>query len=162
MTITTKTADELSLELVKSHLVVSDTYDDIIIAQYQKASLDKSELYLSKPITTEIWNSITETKDFYSFEIPYKPTVLELLLDGSVISVLTDYSYTYSSIEFTTDIIFDEIKATVESCNNDSIVAARLLDIGTLYASRENETYSHKLHSNSSNFLHDLNQGSIF
>ena len=156
MILDSKGSDPLNLELVKAHLVVEHDIDNTLIQVYIQSSLDLVEKYINKPITTERYYS--PTGDFY--EVPYKPTHVYLYQDGAIVEEVTEFEYVYPKLTFQTTTPHNEVIVEIEGKNSPTIQAARLLHIGSQYATRENEDFSNKKEiSISIARLLDLNSG---
>jgi len=78
MKLLTKETDTLSLETTKKHLLIDNSLDDDIIQGFIDSTLVKSELYLSRPITEEVYFTFdvedidTGEYNIY-FNLKYKP-----------------------------------------------------------------------------------------
>ena len=169
MKLLTKETDTLSLETTKKHLLIDNSLDDDIIQGFIDSTLVKSELYLSRPITEEVYFSFdvedVDTGEYnIYFNLKYKPEEVifyyeDVGLSEEVIFIYEDGVLILEDID--PALIYDEIRATIEPTDTQLVTQSRLLDIGSFYEFRNNEVFgSFKTQSNSSNLLLDLSMSS--
>lgn len=155
---TQSSTDNLSLELIKSHLIVEHTEDDTLIETYIKASLSAVENYLHKTIRSFEYTQTYKNIDAsMSWETPSPSGEVILTYNTSELLEISEYEENYDrdndtnyfqyanntltitmndipddwdGEEFTMkyDIGYDEIP--------DEVNQARLLLIGTWYEQR--------------------------
>ena len=151
MTITTTETDTLTLDLVKQHLLVDHTVDDVIIQHYIDSSIPATQNYTNKSVLSGTYTNTTdelvpvyEFDGYYTYKlrIPFCPTEVTITYPTGTITVFKDdieYDNKDSLLYITTNEVPTTITADIES-NLKDINQARLLTVGSWYANRESET----------------------
>lgn len=148
MTEISQSPDPLSLELIKSHIVIEHNLDDTLLEHYKNASLDTIEKYLNASILERIFQSgsggsVTNESDVITFDLTYKPkSIIVYYTDGSQDDTV-DYFYdTGAQILYVDnqDFNIDRVEAFISPININTSNQIRLLLIANWYAFREADT----------------------
>jgi len=149
LTITAQEADLLQLPLVKQHLYVDITEDDVLIQSYIDSSIFAVQDYILAPIfETTYTNTVDELTDIdnvYTLRIPHKPIKVTVTYPTEPNKVIyydeMDYDNGTGILTITDELGFEKaltIVANIPSLLNKT-QQSRMLLIGTWYAYREND-----------------------
>jgi hypothetical protein len=145
MTEISQSTDPLSLELIKSHIVIEHNLDDTLLEHYKNASLDTIEKYLNASILERIFQSgtVTNESDVLTFDLTYKPkSIIVYYTDGSQDDTV-DYFYDIGAQMLyvdNQDFNIDRVEAFITPININTSNQIRLLLLANWYAFREADT----------------------
>jgi len=152
MKVVTTAADDLTLVLVKKHLLVDHTSDDDIINQYMAASLEAVETtchahFLKRTWEGTIYESEILLDNTLSLHLPINPKAIGLTFATEEGYNFEPFEWYYCSqkVKVTLDNVdLVEAIATVTAVTGFDVIPAqinqaRLLIIGSWYAQREND-----------------------
>lgn len=105
-----KNTDTINLDLIKSHLYVDITEDDILINSYKDSSLAMCRKYLNKDILLTTYNAEGFEKiklgNELILDIDNKPNYVKLILSKVVPENILDKSYVYKASDTEINQIF--------------------------------------------------------
>lgn len=158
ITKTQSSTDNLTLELVKTHLIVEHNEDDLLITAYIKSSLSAVENYLHKTVNSfEYTQTYKNIDDLMSWETPKPTNDVTLTYNTDMTMSIKEYEENYDRDNDTNYFIYsngtltifmndiptdwDENEFTMKYDIGyedipDEVNQARLLLIGTWYEQR--------------------------